>query len=198
MNSMNIEIALHGGFCFGVKRALKMARETEKMALRESQGSRVPIFTSGPLVHNPQVTRKLEEEGIQSVSSIEGLSEGYLILRSHGAPPEFVEQALHQGLKVVDATCPHVKKIHRVVSRLRKEGYRVVIVGHRNHPEVIGIMGYAGPECLVIEQCHEIAGLNVGKKVGLVVQTTAPRGEFISSTSLLVERTEELRVFNTI
>jgi len=197
-NVMSIEIASHGGFCFGVKRAIKVARETRKKALRENPGSPAPVYTFGSLVHNPQVTGKLENEGIISISSIDGLRGGYVIIRSHGAPPEFAEQALQQGLKVIDATCPHVKKIHRLARRLRSEGYRVVIAGHRNHPEVIGIMGYSGDDCLVIESCDELAGFQAGAKIGLVVQTTAPRGKFVAIASALVERTEELRIFNTI
>jgi (E)-4-hydroxy-3-methyl-but-2-enyl pyrophosphate reductase len=195
---MNIEITTHRGFCFGVRRALAMARETKRKAFPGSIGMDLPIFTFGPLVHNPQVQKDLENEGIQSVESLEGLDRGFIIIRSHGAPPDFAEEASRRGLHVVDATCPLVKKIHRVVRRLREKDYGIVIVGHRNHPEVIGIMGHAGPGCIVLESAEELKGLKVSRKTGLVVQTTAPYQKFAKVALDLIARCNECRVFNTI
>ena len=109
---LRVTVALHAGFCFGVKRAVKIAFDAA------GDGPEEPIYTLGPLIHNPQVVRKLEEMGIKPVDSLDMLKEGRLIIRSHGVPPQVLEDARRRGIKVTDATCPFVKKAQQKVAEL--------------------------------------------------------------------------------
>jgi (E)-4-hydroxy-3-methyl-but-2-enyl pyrophosphate reductase len=197
-DDMNVRVPAHTGFCFGVKRAIKISRDMKKMALQENPRSPFAIYTLGPLVHNPLVTEELREEGIIPLDSLRKKEKAYLIIRSHGAPPEILKEARMRGYRVVDATCPLVKKIHLIVERLRTEGYGVVVIGHRDHPEVKGIVGYAGDECTVIESKEELDRSPLRKKTGIVVQTTASVLQFSEIASGIVERCLECRVFNTL
>jgi 4-hydroxy-3-methylbut-2-en-1-yl diphosphate reductase len=195
---MNIRVPAHTGFCFGVKRAIKITRDINEISRKENLRSPLPIHTLGPLVHNPLVTEKLRDEGIFSLSALKKRGTGYLIIRSHGAPPETLKEAQERGYRVIDATCPLVKKIHLIVERLRKEDYGIVVIGHRSHPEVTGIIGYAGDDCAVIEGREELAALRLRRKTGIVVQTTASVLQFSEITSAIIERCSECRVYNTL
>ena len=185
---MEVLIASQAGFCFGVTRALELA-----LAAQEP-----PIYTLGPLVHNPLVINQLKERGIHPVSSVEEIQEGSLLIRTHGVPPAVIKEAQKKNLRVIDATCPLVKKIHGIVRNLREEGYRVAVIGHSRHPEVQGILGYSGEGSLVIEKEEEAAVLPFQKKLGIVVQTTELTENFQKIAIRLLERAEECRIFNTI
>ena len=121
-----------------------------------------------------------------------------LIIRSHGTSPAVLEKAKARDLTIVDATCPFVVKAQKLAQRLATEAYQVVIVGEGDHPEVIGIMGFAGEEAWVVEKASDVHNLPVKRRVGVVAQTTQSLGNFREVVSALLEKSDELKVFNTI
>lgn len=188
---LTVTVAEHAGACFGVERALALV---EQLAA-ESSGA---LHTLGPLIHNPIVVSDLKERGVGVVSDPLDVGEGdTLVLRTHGVPPEVEEQAARVGARVVDATCPFVKKVHLAAERLLAEGYQVIVVGEAGHPEVEGTLGHA-PSALVIGSSTELQGVEVGRRVGVVVQTTLARSVLREVVDALVGRCAELRVMDTI
>jgi (E)-4-hydroxy-3-methyl-but-2-enyl pyrophosphate reductase len=191
---MEIKIAKKAGFCFGVRRAIEMAYNK----LQESDG--IPVYTLGPLVHNPQVIAQLEKDGIISidVDEMKDKPKGHLIIRTHGVSPKIRNKASELGYIITDATCPLVKKIHHIVLELQKEDYQIIVIGHASHPEVQGIVGEVENHCYIIEDTKEVAELQIFKKLGIVVQTTALWTKFQEISAALLEKTQEARIFNTI
>jgi len=189
--SMEVRIAKKAGFCFGVKRAIDMARATAKNGGRN-------IYSLGPLIHNPQVVQELTSWGIKVIKNIDEAPEGKLIIRSHGVQPFIFEEAQKKGLEVVDATCPFVKKAQQLAHELTEEGYQVVVVGNRDHPEVHGIVGWTGGKALVVENPAEAEKLKKYPKLGVVAQTTQPEKNFLDVVEVLKKKGDEVRVKNTI
>lgn len=183
-----------------MKRAIRIACETTVASQHDSPP--LPVYTYGPLVHNPMVIEKLHSQGITTLDSLDGVPQGYLIVRSHGVPPELGRRAAELGFRIVDATCPLVRKIHKVVESLREQEFTVIVIGHPDHPEVVGIAGHAGSNCMVVEDIRDIESINPGKKVGVVVQTTALRSKFREISAKLLEHCLEncfeCRIYNTI
>lgn len=189
---MKIMIAKSAGFCFGVKRAINMATEC---AVKDGG----EIYTLGPIIHNPQVVSKLENEsGILAKESVDEMESGTIILRSHGVKLSDLKGAEDKGLKVVDATCPFVKKTQELVAELTADGYTVVVVGERAHPEVIGILSYGGSDIMVAASTEELEGMPKKKKIGIVAQTTQSEEKLKSITAFCLERASEIKVYNTI
>jgi len=188
---MEILLADKAGFCFGVKRAIKTAYDTA----RENAGE---VGTIGPLIHNPQVVARLEEMGVHPVAGVKDFPGETLIIRSHGVPPSVYEAAEAAGIRLVDATCPFVKNAQDYARLLRKEGYRVVIVGDRNHPEVQGIMAYAGESVAVTVDAEDLRTLGKVRRIGVIAQTTIPLKRFQSVVARCLEIAGEVKVFNTI
>jgi 4-hydroxy-3-methylbut-2-enyl diphosphate reductase len=189
---LKIIVASEAGYCYGVERALKMV----KKALEDGK---VPIYTLGPLIHNPQVVSDLSKKGVTPVSSLDEVEKGYVVIRSHGVPPEVLEKARLKGIKIIDATCPFVKKAQEKASLLSSEGYLVVIIGEKRHPEVIGLLGYAGGNSLVLENPEDIPfEILKREKIGVVVQTTQSEERLFDIINKLIPFSGELRVFNTI
>lgn len=189
MAPVRIEVAQEAGTCFGVERALELALE----AARDATG---PVHTMGPLIHNPQVVAELESQGVTVVDGPDVEAGATLLLRAHGVTPEVERRAAEAGAKVVDATCPFVKKVHQTVERLSAEGYEVVIVGEQGHPEVEGTVGHA-PEAHVVGSVDELPQ-RLGRRVGVVAQTTLATSVLTSVVTELVRRCDEVRVHNTI
>ena len=182
----------NAGFCFGVKRAMKLAFEA-------SADSAKPIYSLGPLIHNPQQVEFLAQRGVNVVSDLDLLGSGdVLIIRSHGTSPEILESARARGLTIVNATCPFVVKAQKLAQRLTEDGYQVIVVGEGDHPEVIGIMGFAGAGAQVIERANDVGNLSVESRVGVIAQTTQSLGNFREVVGALLEKSDELKVFNTI
>ncbi|MEG3070901.1 MAG: hypothetical protein RQM92_08960 [Candidatus Syntrophopropionicum ammoniitolerans] len=117
-------MASKAGFCSGVKRALDLAMDTLKDNKR-------PVFTLGPLVHNPQLVASLAEKGIHEVNSVQNIEEGTLVIRAHGVSPDVLDQAKERGINIVDATCPNVRRAQELAGELVEQGYQVVVVGDR-------------------------------------------------------------------
>ncbi len=190
---MRVSVAPCAGFCFGVKRALKIAFDAAHKHVRNA-----PIFTLGPIIHNPQVVAKLEQEGLRVVDDLGDLTGGTMIVRSHGLPRKVLEDARRRGIDLVDATCPFVKEAQERAEQLADEGYAVVIVGEEDHPEVLSIAGGLSFPATVIAGPEELDGLPKETKVGVVCQTTQPLGHLTAVVGRLLERSKEIKVFNTI
>lgn len=191
MPSIRIAIAEHAGTCYGVQRALDAARK----AASEND---TPVKTLGPLIHNPIVVEELEHEGVGLADTLDEIEGGTVIIRAHGVVPQTIERAHAAGLKVVDATCPYVKKVHLAAEKLVAEGYQLLVVGESGHPEVEGILGHAGSAATVISGVSELDDLELKLRVGIVVQTTQRAENLAAITAALVGRVKELRVVNTI
>jgi 4-hydroxy-3-methylbut-2-enyl diphosphate reductase len=188
---VEIVVARYAGYCYGVERALRITEE----ALEGAEG---PVASLGPIIHNPSVVGQLEERGVKVVDGTGEAATGTLIVRTHGVPPEVVEEARARDINLVDATCPFVAVAQRKAASLREAGYTVVILGERDHPEVAGLEGFAGEGAVVVE---DAAGLPLaqlrGKRVGVVVQTQT-RANLASVAAALAPVARELLVFNTI
>lgn len=189
--SVTIRVAEHAGACYGVNRALELARGC---ALEHAE----PVHTLGPLIHNPIVVEELAEQGVGLAQSLDEIDRGSVIIRSHGVVPQVIEDARARGLSVVDATCPYVKKVHKAASNLVHEGYDLIIVGESGHPEVEGIVGHAEGKARVVASPQDLDGLTLGKRVGVVVQTTQTAANLSAVVAALAPLVSELRVVNTI
>ncbi|HKZ46165.1 MAG TPA: 4-hydroxy-3-methylbut-2-enyl diphosphate reductase [Thermodesulfobacteriota bacterium] len=188
---MEILVAKNAGFCFGVKRAINMAEE----CAMDGEGC---IHTLGPIIHNPQVVEELEKKGISAVNAIEDVDSGAIIIRSHGVTLQEMEIVKGKGLKIVDATCPFVKKTHEYVELLTKEGYSIVVVGDKEHPEVKGILSYGGKDIIAAGSVDELMGMPRRKKIGIVAQTTQSIQNLQAIVAFCVARASEIKIFNTI
>lgn len=185
-----IRIAREAGACYGVERALQMVES----AADEQSGA---VHTLGPLIHNPRVVAELAEKGVDAVDAPEQAAGDTLLLRTHGTVPAEEARARELCARVLDATCPFVKKVHLAAERLSGEGYQVVVVGEAGHPEVEATLPHA-PGAVVVGSAEEAAGLPRTRKVGVVVQTTARRALLADVVETLLGRAEEVRVINTI
>jgi 4-hydroxy-3-methylbut-2-enyl diphosphate reductase len=187
---MEILVARQAGFCFGVKRAIKIAEE--------AAGHSQEIYSYGPLIHNRQVVAKLAQQGVQPVEDLTDISSGTMIIRSHGVGAQVLADITAKGLQIIDATCPFVKKAQQLANQLQEEGYQVIVVGDKSHPEVTGIVGWTGGQAFVIENAQEIRGLSRFNKIGILAQTTQPLENFLAIVRELAGKCLELRAFNTI
>jgi len=180
------------GFCFGVKRATHMA-----FAATEQHHER--ICSLGPIIHSPQLVKRLEEQGVEVVRQVDEIPGGVVIIRSHGVTAEEMEQIYARRLEVVDATCPFVKKAQEYAGLLSQEGYTLVLVGEREHPEVRGIVSYARDgEVYVVSGRQEAEGLPSRKRIGVVAQTTQSYANLREVIDVCLGKSQELRVYNTI
>lgn len=191
---MEIKLAKHAGFCFGVKRALS---EVDRL-LKKREG---PVYSVGDLIHNPLVVKELKQKGLRVVGSLRGIKKGTVVVRAHGFPPSLVSQVKRKGLELVDTTCPFVKKAQTIVRSLDGKGYTLVIVGDKDHPEVKSLVGSVQDDVFVVEGPSKLKGLNLDgiKKVGLLAQTTRSKEDFQAVAFELIKNSSfEIRIFNTI
>lgn len=182
------------GFCFGVRRAVEM---TER-ARSEREG---PVTTLGHLVHNSQVTDRLKARGIAGADSLDEIEAGTVVLSAHGSAPIVLRQARDRGLAVVNVTCPFVTKVHRSAKSLVTQGYEVLLVGDPGHTEVKGVMGAIeemGGSIRLVSSPEEAAGLSLGKKVGVVSQTTQRTETFARVVAEVCRRVSDVRALNTV
>ena len=190
---MNFQIAPHAGFCFGVKMAIQKGEELVK-------SGHVPIATLGPLIHNPQEVRRLESLGIYARDTFEEISEKTVLIRTHGVAPSVYDEAAKRGLELYDCTCPFVNKVQKIAHEHSQDGYLVLILGNRNHPEVQGILGWAGEKGIAFQDIAELEQVELrGCKVCLVAQTTENLERFEEAVKMLKQyEISQLAVFNTI
>ncbi len=188
-----IEVAGSAGYCWGVERAIDLAVDSAKDKSR-------PTVTLGELIHNKLTVDRLQREhDIQVVASAEQAPPGAsLVVRAHGVPPLVREVARQRELNLVDGTCPLVDIIHRRARELRAEGWTVVILGQRSHPEVIGILGSIGGDGHVLESVDDVKSLPPLKRVGVVLQSTLIAEKAARIVAELTPRCRQLKFFNTI
>ena len=193
-----IILAKVAGFCFGVKRAVDIAN-----AARAERSGRMTLL--GPIVHNEQVIERMQTEGIGTQLKLEDIGEGTVVLSAHGVAPSVVTQARAQGLNILDVTCPFVTKVHRTAKQLYDQGYQVLLVGDQGHTEVKGVVGAVeaeGGEVTVISSVDDIRALHtsgkLGKKVGLVCQTTQRGQDFGAIVGEAARTATDVRAVNTI
>ena len=193
---MKITVAKSAGFCFGVQRAV----DSVYKELEENSGK---IYTFGPIIHNEQVVEDLNKRGIEVIDTVERLKkikEGTVVIRSHGVAKEIYDILEQQKLKMVDATCPFVKKIHNIVLDESNNGKTIIIIGNDNHPEVEGIKGWVNGEVIVINKEEQIEKLSLPEqtKACIVSQTTFNHNKFKYLVEIIRKKGYHITVVNTI
>jgi len=185
---LKIELASSYGFCFGVKRAIKIA-ENAKDAV-----------TIGPIIHNNDEINRLNKNF--NVKTLEGISEidgeKKAIIRTHGITKGDLAELKKSDIKVIDATCPFVTKPQQICEKMSKEGYDIVIFGDEKHPEIKGVKSYAVGRVFVVLEENELEGVKLAQKVAVISQTTRKVEKFMQIVNYLMLRVKEVRVFNTI
>ena len=193
---MEVIVAKTAGFCFGVKRAVEQVYEQIEKAER-------PVYTFGPIIHNEQVVEDLAQKGVRVIDTeeeLEAVRDAIVIIRSHGVGKHIYDLLEQNGVTVVDATCPFVKKIHRIVQEQQAAGRRVIIVGNPDHPEVQGIRGWGDEGTLVVENADQIENMPVSTKDKLcvVAQTTFNYNKFQDLVEKFEKKGYDILVLNTI
>lgn len=194
---MKVELAESAGFCFGVKRAI----DSVYRLVDEKQGE---VCTLGPIIHNEQVVADLESRGVRVINCIDEIKEkekATLVIRSHGVSGQTVEEIENGGISYEDATCPFVKKIHETVSEYSRKGYKIIIIGSADHPEVQGILGWANNAGTVIETKEEAEAYsqeNPKQKICIVAQTTFNYKKFKDLVEIFSKKGYDILAVNTI
>lgn len=190
----NVVLAKSAGFCFGVKRAVDMVYE---------QAGNKDVYTFGPIIHNEEVVKDLESKGvkvIESIEQIEDIHDGIVIIRSHGVSKNVYDKIHKQGVQIIDATCPFVLKIHKIVKEESAKGKQIVIIGNENHPEVEGIKGWSKTPTIVIDtpqKANELV-LPKGTSVCIVSQTTFNYKKFQELVEIILKKGYNTTISNTI
>ena len=193
---MNVIVAGSAGFCFGVNKAVNTVYD-------QIEKSSLPVYTYGPIIHNQLVVRDLEEKGVRVLNTLEELEavkEGTVIIRSHGVPGKVRRSMDREGIVCVDATCPFVSKIHRIVEKDSSEGSVIVIAGDPEHPEVEGIRGWVNGECFIINSTKELEELKISpeKKITFVAQTTYNHQKFKEFVEIFNRLSYNVKVCSTV
>ncbi len=195
---MEVIRAKTAGFCFGVKRAVDTVYEQ-----LEKTSESTTIYTYGPIIHNEEVVKDMKQKGVivlQSEAELDALTEGTVIIRSHGVEKAIYDKLNAKGIKIVDATCPFVKKIHNIVQKESTNGNYIIIVGNPQHPEVEGIRGWAGIKAAVVQTKEDIDKLIIpeNEKVCVVSQTTFNYNKFKELVEIILKKSYDVSVLNTI
>ena len=194
---MGVILAKSAGFCFGVKRAVDKVYE-------EAEKNQVPVYTYGPIIHNEEVVNDLEKRGVHAIldtSELKDLQKGIVVIRSHGVEKGVYDTIKSEGFTVVDATCPFVLKIHRIVEEYSKKDYHIIIIGNDSHPEVEGIKGWSDLAKTTVLQTKEEAeklSFQIGEKVCIVSQTTFNYNKFQELVEIIQKKGYDIVVLNTI
>ena len=198
MSEKNISVAASAGFCFGVRRAVRLAEE----APQQHPGKK--IRTLGPIIHNPQVVGRLREKGVGQADSLDEVDEGVVIIRSHGITREHTAAlAANRALTVIDATCPYVRRAQEIVAEMSAAGYQIIIIGEPDHPEVQGLISYGTPERTLVvssaaELPRELFAPGKPRRLAVLAQTTQSQTLYLQTVTALLQIKGELRCFNTI
>ena len=190
---MKAEKARELGFCFGVRRALSII---------EDAAGGAGIVTLGPIVHNKTVVAHLKGLGVGVVDDIGDLKEGVIAISSHGVSPEIIDRINARGVEMIDTTCPIVRSAQKAARRLANAGFGIIIFGEASHPEVRGLLGWAGRNAMASMDAEDVPVDSLPKRIGIMAQTTQSRGEFTAFVNRLNERllihSQEIRVINTL
>ena len=189
---MEINLAKSAGFCFGVKRAIDIASEIVE--------SGKPVYMLGDIVHNEEVVKNLARRGIRRVKNLSRRKKGVLLVAAHGTTADLFGKAKQYGYEIVDATCPMVKEIHKIVIEMDRQGYRIIIIGDKNHAEVIGIAGQIKNKSIIIEDIDELDSQKLDgiKKAAVVIQSTQDSEKISKIKDILEKRIGDLKFFNTV
>ena len=195
--SMKVILAKTAGFCFGVKRAV----DTVYQELSRQDGG--TIYTYGPIIHNEEVIKDMKKHGavvLKSEGELDAVTDGTVIIRSHGVEKRIYDKLEEKHISIVDATCPYVKKIHKIVEKESSRGNAVIIIGDPKHPEVQGIRGWAGKDAAIVQNAEDIEKLSIknDKKVCVVAQTTFNYKKFQDLVEIIREKSYDIVVLNTI
>jgi (E)-4-hydroxy-3-methyl-but-2-enyl pyrophosphate reductase len=188
---LKVKLAKTAGFCMGVRRAVEIVLD----AANRQQG---PIYTYGPLIHNPQVLEILAEKGVTVLDDISGAKPGSVVIRAHGVPPQAKQAVVDAGFTIIDATCPRVIKVQTIISKYARQGCAVIIVGDKDHPEVVGLLGYAEGMGYVISHPDDLDKLPPLERAIVVAQTTQDGHLFDRIARTIAARLPHFKVFNTI
>lgn len=193
---MSVIVAKTAGFCFGVKRAVDQVYEQLKRTDK-------PIYTFGPIIHNEEVVRDLENKGVTVINSEEELNDikdSIVVIRSHGVGRSIYEALKRNGNEIIDATCPYVRKIHKIAEKQNQEGRRLIIIGNETHPEVQGIKGWGDENTIVVETPEQVETLPIvqGERLCIVSQTTFNYNKFQDLVEKFSETRYDILVLNTI
>lgn len=191
---MEVVLAKTAGFCFGVKRAVEKVYE---------QAGKEKVYTFGPIIHNEEVVRDLEEKGIRvinDVSELKTLPKGTIIIRSHGVAKNIYDEINKSGFEIIDATCPFVLKIHKIVEEQSKAGASIVVVGNENHPEVEGIVGWSMSKTYIIDSVEKAEEFKADpdEKLCIVSQTTFNYKKFEELVEIISKKGYNVSIRNTI
>lgn len=189
---MEIVLAESLGFCMGVKRVVDMAYRALDKA------NSLPVVTLGPLIHNSQEIARLAKDGIAVADELTMPANGTVIIRAHGVAPQAYDELKARGLKIMDGTCPYVHYSQRKAAELYREGYTVIVVGDKNHPEISGILGYINNDALVVKTVEEVQHLPQLDRIGTIAQTTISPKKYSAIIDALREKARELKVCETI
>lgn len=186
---MKVILAKNSGFCMGVRRAVETAKKIY------GQG----VYILGEIIHNESVTDEIKRLGTKIIDSPDEIDNGTVIIRSHGVGKDVYDKLEAKGIKIIDCTCPFVLKIHNIVKKYHAEGYRIIITGEKDHPEVVGINGWCDNSAVVIDEDYESVSLDEAEKICLVSQTTFPETRFKKILEFFSKKTlKTLEVFETI
>ncbi len=193
---MEVVVAEHAGFCFGVTKAVETVYE-------QINSKKTNIYTFGPIIHNQIVVGDLESKGvkvIENVSDLEGVNEGIVVIRSHGVTKESYSALKETGLEIIDATCPFVKRIHKIVDEESAKGKSIIVVGSKTHPEVEGIVSYATGPVYVVESPEMARSFreDKAKDYTVVSQTTFNKNKFQETIEILNNYGYNINIVNTI
>jgi 4-hydroxy-3-methylbut-2-enyl diphosphate reductase len=187
---VEVLLARENGFCFGVKKAVELTEAAAE--------SGRPVFNLGQVVHNPRISERLAARGVKVIADPAEAESGIVVIRAHGVPPAVRASIEEHGLECIDATCSLVLRAQRFTKQLADEGYKVVILGTPEHPEVTGLVGFAGTDYTIVETKDEWERLPKMKRAGVVSQSTQPPWAFKELVSHISEIAQETKVFNTV
>lgn len=192
---LRVKLAQNTGFCTGVKRAIDIVENTLAKGNHK-------VYSLGPVIHNLEVIKQLEKKNLRIVNSLDNLEEAStVILPSHGSPRRILNIAKRKKLRLIDVTCPYVSSVHKICNRLYKEGFKVVIIGDKKHPEIMALVDLA-PGSYVIQNLKDIPKNKFSRqKIGIIAQTTQARDMFFEIVNKILQKNpemKEVRIFNTI
>ena len=180
------------GFCFGVKKSVNLA----KNALKERKNN---LYMLGSIINNPQVIEYFIKKGVKIADNLDEVpDESTVIIRAHGISPKVLKKAYQKRLSVVDTTCPYVRKVQKIARYLYEKDYFIVVYGDKKHPEVLSLLDMVQNNALVINSITDVEKITKKEKIGFISQTTKNIYDFYKLSSSLLDKAEELRIFNTI
>jgi 4-hydroxy-3-methylbut-2-enyl diphosphate reductase len=185
-----IRIARNSGCCFGVKRAIKLSEEA---------GSKyAKVHTLGPIIHNPQMVEFLSSKGVEEIDNLAQVTNNPVVIRSHGIPFDELQELKNKQVEIIDATCPYVAKAHDYAKIADKEKYTIVILGNEVHPEIVALKSYINGELYIVNDDYSSIPKRKLNKIAVICQTTQNSKNLENLVTYLLDKTSELRIFNTI